>query len=163
MSISNKKLFESLNLSRFTQIGVVVKDIDETTRYYEKSLGLGPFVKPRVNFFNIFYYKEKVDSDWLLAFCYIGEIEMELIQPITEPTIYHDFLKTNGEGIHHLGFDVNNIETKINICKDFGIDIIQRGERKGGKFAYLDTWKIGGIVIELIQRDSKLSEKFFKQ
>ena len=71
------------------------------------------------------------------------------------PTVYHDFLEEKCGGIHHFGFDVENIEEKISICKEYGIKIMQGGERKGGKFVYLDTRESAGIIFELIQRKNK--------
>ncbi|GAB4112296.1 MAG: VOC family protein [Candidatus Caldatribacteriota bacterium] len=157
--MTNTKLLKMLNISEFTQIGLVVKNISKTIEYYEKYLGLEPFIRPLVSFFNVFYYEERVNSQWILAFSSIGNIEIELIQPLSKPTVYHDFLKEKGEGIHHIGFDIQNIEDKINICKKYGITIMQRGEREGGKFVYLDTRALGGFIIELIQRDNKFIKK----
>ena len=153
----NKKneIFKKLKISKITQIGVVVRDLDKSIDYCENILGLGTFIKPKIKFFNIFYYEKEVKAEWILAFCSMQQFELELIQPIVKPTIYHDFLEEKGEGIHHIGFDVDEIEKKIDICKDYGIKIMQGGERKGGKFAYLDTRAIGGIICELIQRDNK--------
>jgi len=153
----NKKeeIFKKLELTKISQIGVVVRNLEKTIEYYENILGLGKFVKPKINFFNISYYENEVKSKWLLAFCSMKQFELELIQPTVEPTIYHDFLKEKGEGIHHLGFDIEDLEKKISICKEYGIQIMQKGERKGGKFAYLDTRELGGIIFELIQRDNR--------
>ena len=93
-----------------SQIGIVIKDMDKTIEYYEKVLGLGPFVRPDIIFTEIHLYGKPVNSKWIMGFCSLGSVELELIQPITGPTIYHNFLQEKGEGLHHLGFDVKDIE-----------------------------------------------------
>lgn len=151
----NQEIREKLNLPDVSQIGIVVRDMDKAIEYYEKMLGLGPFIKPEIKYNEKFYYGKSIDSIWIMGFCSLGPVELELIQPITSPTIYHDFLKEKGEGIHHLGFDVTEIDEKIALCKRIGIRVIQSGRGSTSRFAYLDTVAVGGVIFELIQRKSR--------
>jgi methylmalonyl-CoA/ethylmalonyl-CoA epimerase len=153
--IAKDQIINKLELPAISQIGIVVKNIEKVVNYYEGVLGLGPFVKPRIIFTEKYYYGNLVDSKWILGFCSLGPIELEIIQPITGPTVYHDFLKEKGEGLHHLGFDVNDIEEKLDICRKMNIRVIQSGKGPDSIFAYLDTEKISGVVFELIQRKGR--------
>jgi len=63
-----------------------------------------------------------------------------------------DMHEEKGEGIHHIGFDVKDMDEKIKLSKELGIDILQTGRTPAGGFAYLNTEKIGGVIFELIQR-----------
>jgi len=146
---------EKLNLPDVSQIGMVVRDMKKTIQYWEKTLGLGPFVMPKISYEEKLYYGKPVDSEWMMAFCSLGPVELELIQPLKPPTVYHDFLREKGEGVHHLGFDVKDIDEKLALCKKVGIDIIQSGRGLTARFAYLNTAKVSGIIIELIQRKSR--------
>lgn len=146
---------EKLRLPDVSQIGVVVRDLDKTIEYYEKVLSLGPFVRLEFPFTETFYYGKPVDSLWTLGFCSLGPVELELIQPITGPSVYEDFLKEKGEGIHHLGFDVKDMDEKLAICQKMGIQVIQNGWGATCRFAYLDTVRIGGITIELVEREGR--------
>ena len=148
----NQELTQKLNLPAMSQIGIVVKDLDQTVEYYEKVLGLGPFVEPDIIYSDKQYHGKSADFSLRMAFCSLGPVELELIEPVTEPTIYHDFLKEKGDGIHHLGFDVKDIDERIKICAKMGIDVLQMGRTPAGGFAYLNTEKIGGVIFELIQR-----------
>jgi len=152
---NKQQLIKKLELPPMSQIGIVVKDMDKTIEFYEKVLGLGPFVRPDITYKEKHYYGKKVNSEFIMGFCSLGSVEMELIQPITGPTIYHDFLKEKGEGIHHLGFDVKDIEKKLILCKEMGIKIIQGGQGVTSHFEYLDTEAIGGVIFELIQREKR--------
>ncbi len=149
----NRKLVEELDLPSVSQVGIVIKDMDETIDYYENVLGLDTFVRPEITYLEKYYYGDPVDSEWIMGFSSLGSVELELIQPITGPTIYHDFLKEKGEGLHHLGFDVDDIKEKIALCKKLGIEIIQGGKGATSQFEYLDTEKTGGVIFELIQRE----------
>jgi len=151
----NQQLIKKLKLPPMSQIGIVVEDIDKTIEYYEKVLGLGPFVRPDIIYKEKHYYGKPVNSEWVMCFCSLGSVELEMIQPITGPTIYHDFLKEKGEGIHHLGFDVKDIEKKLALCEEIGIKIIQGGQGETSRFEYLDTEEIGGVIFELIQRERR--------
>jgi len=88
-----------------------------------------------------------------LRFAQIGPVELELIEPIKGECLQKEFLDSKGEGIHHLGFFVDDLDTEVSNLVRHGIEVIQSGKRlTGGGFAYLNTNAIGGIVLELIQR-----------
>jgi methylmalonyl-CoA/ethylmalonyl-CoA epimerase len=151
----NKNLAERLELPSVSQIGIVTGDLEKTVNYYEKVLGLKPFIMPKIVYKKKHYYGKAVDSEWLMAFSSLGPVELEIIQPLTGPTVYHDYLKENGDGIHHLGFDVKDIEKKLEIFTKMGIKNIQGGEGETSRFEYFDTAEIGGVTIELLQRKSR--------
>jgi len=148
-----------LDLPEVSQIGTIVKDMDRAVEYYEKVIGLGPFIRSdrdiEIIFDPVFYRGKKVDSKWLMAFASLGAVELELIQPLSGPTIYHEFLERGGEGIQHLGFDVPDMDARIQRYKAMGIEVIQEGRTPVGGFAYLDTAKTGGMILELIQRKGR--------
>lgn len=150
-----KEMKEMLKLPEVSQIGIVVHDLKKAVAYYERVLGLGPFVLPEIHYTDKYYYGKPINSEWVMAFCSLGPIELELIQPITRPTIYHDFLEEKGEGIHHLGFDVKDMDVRLADCQRMGIKILQSGRTPYGGFAYLDTTQIGGAICELIQRRAR--------
>jgi len=150
-----QQLIKKLELPPMSQIGLVVKDMDKTIEYYEKVLGMGPFVRPDITYKEKRYYGKTVNSEWIMGFCSLGSVELEMIQPITGPTIYHDFLQEKGEGLHHLGFDVKDIEKKLALCEEIGIKVIQGGQGETSRFEYLDTEAIGGVIFELIQRGKR--------
>ncbi len=116
---------------------------------------MGPFARPQISYAEKFYYGKLVNSKWVKAFCSLGPLELEIIQPITGPTIYHDFLNENNEGVHHLGFDVRDIDEILFLCRKMEIQVIQSGWGSTSRFAYLDTVKVGGVTFELIQRKGR--------
>jgi catechol 2,3-dioxygenase-like lactoylglutathione lyase family enzyme len=156
-----ERLIKTLKLPRVKQIGIIVNDLDEAVKYYDRIFKIGPwfrtdFTKKK----HLFRGKEEVHYGIDIALAFSGKMQFELICPKDgDRNIHSDYLKSNGEGIHHLGFFVTGIEKKVDILDKLGIGVIQSGflesKGKGGgtvtKYAYLDTAKIGGIVFELIQ------------
>jgi len=151
----NSVLKETLKLPDVSQIGIVVKDLSEAINYYEKTIGLGPFIIPDITFDEVQYYGQKINSKWLMGFCSLGSVEMEIIQPISGPSIYQDFLLRKGEGLHHLGFDIDNMDEKLILCEKLGIRVIQCGKGKTSWFAYLGTEDVSGVIFEFIQRKQR--------
>jgi len=129
--------------SKVDQIGIVVKDLEKTMRFCEKILGVKSFSTMERD---LGYAKLKTGFFWL------GNIQIELIQVVEGRTIHSKFLEERGEGIHHLGFFVKDIEKELDRLKKEGIKVLERGEVLGvAKFAYLDTEKALGFILELIQ------------
>ncbi len=143
---SNKEKTQLFSkFSKVDQIGIVVKDMEATMNFYEKMFGIEPF--PTV--------ESAVDSAKLrIGSFQLGEVQIELIQVLEGETIHSKFLEKRGEGLHHLGFFVEDIEKELARIKKEGIEVLERGTVLGVvKFAYLDTKKVLGVVLELIQLD----------
>lgn len=138
-----KPLFSKF--SKVDQIGIVVKNMEATMKFYEKMFGIEPF--PTV--------ESAVDSAKLkIGLFQLGEVQIELIQVLEGETIHSKFVEKRGEGLHHLGFFVEDIEKELARMEKEGIKVLERGSVLGMvKFAYLDTENIFGVVIELIQLD----------
>jgi methylmalonyl-CoA/ethylmalonyl-CoA epimerase len=138
-----KPLFSKF--SKVDQIGIVVKDIETTMKFYEKMFGIEPF--PTVESY--------VNSAKLkIVLFQLGEVQIELIQVVEGESIHSRFLEEKGEGLHHLGFFVKDIEKELARLEKEGIKVLEMGEVLGTvKFAYLDTEKTLGVVLELIQYD----------
>ena len=64
---NKQQLIKKLELPPMSQIGIVVEDMDKIIEYYEKVLGLGPFVRPDIIYKEKRYYGKPVDSEWCLC------------------------------------------------------------------------------------------------
>ncbi len=131
--------------SKVDQIGIVVKDMEATMKFYERMFGIEPF--PTVES-NINSAKLKI------GLFQLGEMQIELIQVLEGETIHSKFIEKRGEGLHHLGFFVEDIEKELARLEKRGVKVLERGTFLGVvEFAYLDTEKSLGVVLELIQLD----------
>ena len=138
------------------QVGIVVKSIDETVKFYTQVFGIGPFEIREVNYSNATYLGEKAGYRGKRAFAKVGPITFELIELIEGKTIHEAFLKEKGEGLHHLGFEVKNLQEAVKKAEKLGLKTTQGWQREDGLgFSYLDSDKTGGVIFELIQFSTK--------
>ncbi len=136
------------------QIGIVVRDIEKSTRAYAELLGLDVpkwEVTDPVEKSHTEYKGELSEARAKLAFFQLGNIVIELIEPVGRPSTWQEHLETKGEGVHHLAFEVKDMEKKIAGLKSIGIPLIQRGDYTGGCYSYLDGGPQLGVILELLE------------
>lgn len=151
----SRTLQETLDLPEPSQVCIAVHDLDKAVEYYTNVLGFGPFVRPEIHYDEKVYRGQPITSEWEMAFCSLGPIELELTQSLTPPNLYHDFLQEHGEGLHHIGFDIPDMDARIERYENIGIHVLMSGRTATGGFAHLDTTAVGGVIIELIQRSAR--------
>lgn len=87
-----------------------------------------------------------------MAFLTVRELQLEFIQVLQgRPAIYCDFLKRCGEGLHHIGVNVPNLNTALEQMKSAQFRILWTGNIYGTRWAYLDTAAQLGTILELIE------------
>ena len=150
-----------LKLPRLNQLGIVVRDIDQAIEYFSRTFGLGPWF--RAGLAEEEHYRggtERITYDLDIVMAFSGGIMLELISYLKgDRNIYQDHLEQHGEGIHHIGFFVNDFDRRMEAVRDAKIGVLQSGVIKstgkaGGsetKYVYLDTAGTGGIIFEYIQ------------
>ena len=150
MPSSKMSSFDPANVC---QIAIVVKSIDETVKFYTEVFGIGPFEIREANFPTATYYGQKAGYRGKRAFAQLGPVTLELIELIDGKTVHEDFLREKGEGLHHIGFNVKDLDKCEEEARKAGLKIVQGFRREDGSgFAYVDSDRIGGAMFELIQR-----------
>jgi methylmalonyl-CoA/ethylmalonyl-CoA epimerase len=138
--------------AQICQVGVVVKDLDKTIEFLT-SLGLGPFVVRNVTHPHATVHGKTVFYQVRLALAQQGPVQLELIEYVKGDTVHKEFLDEKGEGIHHLLFNVKNLQSTIDKFARKGIGVLQQDNFVGGGgLAYMGSDKVGGIVMEVVQR-----------
>ena len=158
-----QKVLEGREVEIF-QVGVVVRDLDKTVEYLT-SLGLGPFTIKTNTHSSATVHGEKVFYEVKIALAQQGPVQIELIEYQKGKTIHKEFLDEKGEGIHHILFQVQDLNATLEKFAKKGIKPLQQDRFVGGGgMAYMDTGKTGGVVIEVVQRppnyDPKVGAKF---
>lgn len=142
-----------------TQVAIVVKDLDQTVENYWSMFGIGPwhfytYGRPLVK--NMSYYGRPVEYKMRVALSYFGPMRVELIEVLEGDTIYADFIKEHGYGVHHFGILVDDMQAAILEAEAAGFEMIQDGSGFGpdgdGHYAYINTEAQFGVTLELIQR-----------
>ncbi|MFT5666031.1 MAG: methylmalonyl-CoA/ethylmalonyl-CoA epimerase [Vicingaceae bacterium] len=130
-------------LNKIEHLGIAVKSIEKSARMYEALLG-----KPS-------YKTEIVESEGVSTmFFQIGESKIELLEATKPDSPIANFIEKKGEGIHHIAYDVNDIEVELERLKGEGFDLIHLTPKDGAdnkRIAFLHPKSTGGVLVELCQ------------
>jgi methylmalonyl-CoA/ethylmalonyl-CoA epimerase len=140
------------------QIGAVVTDLDQTIQVLTDVFGFGPFrvfnwPPPDRTDIEEYYYGKRVHFKARKGFVDMGQVELELIQPLEGESIYFDFLREHGPGLHHIRFNIPELEPVVAYLAEKDIPVSQMGSglRPGTMWANFDTEKLIGFTMEVMK------------
>ncbi|ERI05922.1 methylmalonyl-CoA epimerase [Aneurinibacillus aneurinilyticus] len=129
---------------KIEHIGIAVKNLDESVKFYTKMLGL-----KLLGF-------ETVESEQVrVAFLEIGETHIELLEPTSEDSAIAKFIAKKGEGIHHIALKVDDQKERLNKLKEAGVRLISEEPKLGAHqnmVAFLHPKSTHGVLLELCQK-----------
>ena len=138
---------------KVTQYAFVVKDVKQVSAFQER-VGLGALPIERNVSLDRVYRGKPGTFEMLLGWGRTGDIVFEWIQPVVGPSVYEEYLARHGEGFHHLGFNVPDMDQALAALRARGLTVTMSGgwdvNGHQGRFAYLDAEKHGGVSIELL-------------
>ncbi|MBE0535720.1 MAG: VOC family protein [Phycisphaerae bacterium] len=157
-------------INEVAQICIIVPDLDAAVENYWKIFGVGPwhfytYGKPLVK--RMTRHGKPTEYKMRVALSHIGNLRIELIEPLQGDTVYSEFVAKHGYGVHHLGVLTENMSESIGNAERAGFRMTQDGAGFGpdddGHYAYLDTEDVIGTTIELIERPKRRAapEKIF--
>jgi methylmalonyl-CoA/ethylmalonyl-CoA epimerase len=142
------------------QVAFVVKDLAAGLEFFNKTMGI-----PR--FYVIDDFGEKAvektfrgrsaDHNFRLALAYSGDTQIELIQHLSGETCYKEFLERRGEGLHHLGFfldDAGGYQAALDAFAQAGYPVLMSGRFGNTRYTYFDTELAIGSIMEIVYLDS---------
>ena len=130
-------------LTRINHIGIAVHSLDEALPFYRDNLGM-PFGG----------IEEVVEQKVRVAMLGIGESKIELLEPTAPDSPIARFLEKNGSGIHHLAYEVDDIEAAIARLKADGARMIDEAPRNGAhgtRIAFVHPKSSNGVLTELCE------------
>lgn len=137
------------------QIGIVVRDIEQTAKDYAAFLGVPV---PPIGITDAYevsqasYHGKPTRSRAKQAFFDIGSCtQIELLEPDGEESTWREFLDTKGEGVHHIAFQIDGMEKMLQRCEDGGFPLVQKGDWETGSYAYVDTQDKLKVLTELLE------------
>jgi len=131
-------------LKKIDHIGIAVKDIDATAKFYKEMLGL--------EFLGI---EEVADQKVKVAFFEIGETHIELVCPTSSESAVAKHLEKKGEGIHHICYATDDIVAELARLKEQGARLVDEKPRlgaHGAKIAFIHPKTSKGVLTELSQK-----------
>jgi catechol 2,3-dioxygenase-like lactoylglutathione lyase family enzyme len=142
-------------LSKVTQFAFVTHDLRAVSAYWHK-LGFPEMSIEHDPLTDLVYRGKPGHFDQELGWQRHGKVVYEWIRPLKGPTVYEEQFKAHGEGLHHLAFDVRDMEKGIATWTAPGYVVAQSGawgeknQPGSGRFAYIDTSGFGGVTAELL-------------
>jgi methylmalonyl-CoA/ethylmalonyl-CoA epimerase len=146
----------ALGTTTVTQVGIIVHDIEAKARAWSQILGLPMpqiIITDTLDIAQTAYQGQPTTAQAKLAFFHMGQVDIELIEPIGEPSTWKDQLDQHGASLHHIAFQVQGMRDKLAYLDANGIPLVQKGEYTGGRYAYVDANAQLGCVLELLEND----------
>ena len=133
-----------MNLTHIEHIGIAVKNLDESIKFYEENLGL-----------KCYAVEEVTDQKVKTAFFQIGQTKIELLESTDPEGPIGKFIEKRGEGIHHIAYAANELESSLEALKNKGIKLIDEKPRPGAEglsIAFLHPKDTHGVLTELCEK-----------
>jgi len=134
-----------MNISHIEHIGIAVKSIEESKKYYEEVLGL-----------ECYSVEEVADQKVKTAFFQVGDTKIELLESTSPDGPIGKFIEKKGEGMHHLAFAVNNADEALENVGAKGVQLIDKSSRNGAeglKIGFLHPKSTHGVLTELCSKE----------
>jgi catechol 2,3-dioxygenase-like lactoylglutathione lyase family enzyme len=145
-----------LGTTTMMQVGLIVRDIEAKARAWSEILGLP---MPEIMITDTYeqaqteYQGRRSDARAKLAFFHLGQVDLELIEPVGEPSTWNDQLVEHDDSLHHIAFFIKGMPDKTAYLSAKGLPLVQRGEYTGGRYAYFDGGAKLGAILELLEND----------
>jgi methylmalonyl-CoA/ethylmalonyl-CoA epimerase len=129
---------------KLDHLGIAVRSISDSLKFYTEALGLEV------------EGTETVESEGVhVALIPVGESRIELLEPVSEDTVVGRFIAKRGEGLHHISYEVEDLEGKIEALKAQGVRFLEGYPKRGaeGKLvAFLHPASANGVLVELSEK-----------
>ena len=129
--------------ARIDHVGVAVEDLDASIALYEKTYSM------------TLVHREVVEEQGVEAVLLdVGENHVELLAPLGPDTPVGKFLAKKGPGIHHVAYQVTDIDSELDRCREAGLRLIDEQPRRGirgSRVAFLHPRSTGGVLTEIVE------------
>ncbi|MGQ9533756.1 MAG: methylmalonyl-CoA epimerase [bacterium] len=130
-------------LQHLSHVAIAVKDISVALKIWQEVLGL-----------RLIIIEEVPEQKVRVAILELNKIHIELLEPTLPDSTVAKFIEKRGEGLHHIAFEVDNIEETLDNLKKSGVKLIDEKPRQGAqgsKIAFIHPQSTGGVLLELCQ------------
>ena len=157
--VAQDAAYHDPGLKKIAQVAIVCKDIEASSRRWAEVLGMDA---PKINItrpgseVKVVFHGKPSNDRAKLAFFPTGQVVIELLEPVGPSTSWKEELDAHGESVHHLGFQVQDLERTVRYFESNGMGVVHRGryDKDNGDYVYVDTRKQLGVIIELLHSDA---------
>jgi hypothetical protein len=140
----------------------VVNDIEAACHSWVSNFGVGPFYIYQFGntFKDILYRGEPGEFEIILALAQAGPMQIELIQPVSHPSVYRDSVPTGTIGFHHICAWTDDLEEDVAHFNAINCPSVCSASSGNVRFAYFDTRDIIGCMFEVVTKSSDIKALF---
>lgn len=134
-------------------ISLVVRDLDRTVAFYE-SIGIGPWqdYPPMSDYVRVEMPDEDAFRAVRVKWVQLGPVALQLMEPGKGDSLQRRVLESRGEGLFHISFRVEDVETAEAQARALGLDVLMKGRRADGSgFSHFDTAERGAALLSVRQ------------
>jgi methylmalonyl-CoA/ethylmalonyl-CoA epimerase len=132
------------------QQAFVVDDFEGAQHGLRSTLGCGEFATLPASDIEYDFRGGRTTCALEIGFARSGNMQIELLRPVRGVGLHSEFLASNGPGLHHLGFLVDDIDAEVAAASALGFERVQGATFGALRFCYLDTWDAFGLYVELV-------------
>ena len=158
--MEKKSVFKDLQCD---QLGYVYKDIESAAEKMKNHMGITNFIIFPPTPVKMFYKGKPTTMIGKLAVANLFNLQIELIQCDQGESVYTDFIEEGKEGLHHIRFECEDLSLMIEKMREEGYEVLQQGKLMTISYAYFDTVKDFGIIIEFFSMKRRGRGKRNKQ
>jgi methylmalonyl-CoA epimerase len=132
-------------IKKVHHIGIAVNNIKESVALYEKFLGTKASI-------------QDVPSQKVTEACFkVGDVEINLLEPMEPDSAVAKFLEKRGEGLHHIALEVDDVNQELKSMEKKGFQLIDKEGRDGaaGQIGFIHPKSVNGVLVELVQPREK--------
>ena len=129
-------------IKKLHHVGVVVQSIDQALAFYRDTLGLHVHKEDTIQ-----------EQGVRAALLTLGDSEIELLEPVVPDTGVARYLEKRGEGLHHVCFEVDDVDRDLSALKTMQVELIDQEPRIGiaGRICFLHPSAMDGVLVELAE------------
>lgn len=129
-------------ITKINHIAIAVPEVEPALKFWRDGLGL-----------SVDHIEDVPSQKSTVVFIPVGDSEVELVKPTTDDSGVAKFVAERGGGMHHLCFEVDDIDAMLAELKEKGIRLINETalELPGRKMAFVHPKSTGGVLVELYQ------------
>ena len=143
-AINRKAVKGECHMNKVDHIGIAVKNIEESLKYYIDTLGL-----------TVMAIEEVASQGVKVAFIDAHNVKIELLEPMSETSPIAKFIEKRGEGVHHIAFGVTDIRSRMKELEEKGVRLLSDEPKPGAggaEVAFLHPKSSYGVLYELCEK-----------
>jgi methylmalonyl-CoA/ethylmalonyl-CoA epimerase len=144
-------------LKRIVHIGIITRDVEATSKRWAAAFGVEPSFKvtrPGAAV-HLTHRGHPSTAQAKIGIVKLDQFFVEIVQPLGPDSSWQEFLDAHGEGVHHIAFEIADLDGTVKHFENLGMPVQQQGRTTGddGSYTYLDSKAALGLNLEFLARD----------